>query len=210
MKTEPLSEEQRIIARCRAGDWSEYGWLVNRYRRLAWAAVDSVAGDDAATADLVQETFIRVYEKLNTFRGDSRFSSWLYRLARNIAVSHLRKVNRRPRLDSLDAQPAGQPDYHSRLPDSRRPDQDYIEDARQRDLARILSELPADYRAVIDLYYTGELSYQEIAEILGLPINTVKTRLRRARQRIVESARASGWVGPTDGGSTVGEEHASD
>jgi len=204
MKTEPVGEEQRIIARCRAGDWSEYGWIVNRYRRLVWAAVDSVTGDDAAAQDLVQEAFIRVYEKLYTFRGDSQFSSWLYRLARNHALSHVRKMNRRPHLDSLDAQPARQHEPYSRLPDNRRPDTEYETDARQRELARMLGELPVEYREVIDLYYAGELSYQEIADILRLPLNTVKTRLRRARQRIAAAAQASGWAG---GGSTVGEEH---
>lgn len=186
--------EAEILARCRAGDWSEYGALVQRYRRLVWAAVDAVLCGDESVADVVQESFIRAYEKLHTFRGSSNFSSWLYRLARNHALSFVRHRSRRPRADSLDVERAGGRDYHSILPDSKRPDREYELSRRQQDLERMLRELPQEYREVIDLYYNSELSYLEIAEVLQLPLNTVKTKLRRARLRLVEIAQRVGWA----------------
>ncbi len=187
------SREHQILAACRAGDWSEYGVLVKRYRRLVWAAVDAVVADETAAADLVQEAFIRAYEKLHTFRGRSRFSSWLYRVARNQALSHVRRLRRRPPPASLDDGAAGERDLHEKTAGDGGPDQDYEHLARARAVERMLKSLPASYRELVNLHYLGEFSYQDIADTLGMPINTVKTKLRRARLRLQEQARRLGW-----------------
>ena len=97
--------EDNILQRCRSGDWSEFGWIVQRYQRLVWSAVDGVVDDKEAVPDLIQETFIRVYEKLHTFKYKSSFSSWLFRLARNHALSYSRRIQRRPRIASIDEYP---------------------------------------------------------------------------------------------------------
>jgi RNA polymerase sigma-70 factor (ECF subfamily) len=187
-----VAHEREILACCRAGDWSDYGQIVTRYRRLAWAAADAVLSGDAGIDDVVQEAFIRVYEKLHTFRGESSFSSWLYRLARNQAISHLRKVTRRPRQSSLDDTEGGRA-LAERLADGDRPDAGYSEEARRQVLNMMVKRLPREYREVVNLYYTSELSYEDIASVLRLPLNTVKTRLRRARLRLSQSAREAGW-----------------
>lgn len=186
------AHEREILARCRAGDWSGYGLIVARYRRLVWAAVDAVLCGDVLVDDVVQEVFIRTYEKLHTFRGAASFSSWLYRLARNHAIGHLRKITRRPRLSSLDDGDSGLA-LSERLPDSDRPDSGYTVDARRAAVSKMVTDLPREYREVVNLYYTSELSYEDIANVLRLPLNTVKTRLRRARLRLSQSARETGW-----------------
>jgi RNA polymerase sigma-70 factor (ECF subfamily) len=186
------AHEREILTRCRAGDWSDFGLIVARYRRLAWAAADAVLSGEAGIDDVVQEAFIRVYEKLHTYRGESSFSSWLYRLARNQAISHLRKVARRPRQSSLDDTESGRA-MAERLADGDRPDAGYHNEARRQVLNMMVGRLPREYRDVVNLYYTSELSYEDIAKVLRLPLNTVKTRLRRARLRLSQSAREAGW-----------------
>src|SRR5437773_11258457 len=86
--------EAAILRRCQAGDWSCYGEVVDRYRRLVWAAVTAAGADEARAEDLVQEAFIRAYEKLYLFSFGSSFACWLYRLARNHALSASRKQRR--------------------------------------------------------------------------------------------------------------------
>lgn len=187
------SREQQILAACRAGDWSEYGVLVKRYRRLVWAAVDAIVADETAAADVVQEAFIRAYEKLHTFRGQSRFSSWLYRVARNQALSHVRRLRRRPPPASLDDGQDGERDLYQKTAGDAGPDLGYEQVARARAVDQMLAALPASYRELVNLHYLGEFSYQDIADTLGMPINTVKTKLRRARLRLQEQARRLGW-----------------
>jgi len=191
-RTLDLDREQQILACCRNGDWSDYGILVDRYRRLVWSAVDSVLAGESVVADVVQEVFIRTYEKLHTYRGDSAFSSWLYRLARNHAIGHLRRISRRPRSVSLDDSDGG-PDLHARLAGSSGPDTGYADQAREQALGYLLAKLPLEYREAVSLYYLGDYTYDGIAEILSVPLNTVKTRIRRGKQRLVDMARETGW-----------------
>ena len=192
-RTLDLTREQEILAKCRAGDWSQFGELVNRYRRLVWSAVSSVAAEDGMETDLVQEVFIRAYEKLHSYRGDSAFSSWLYCLARNHAISYIRRRGRRPQSVSIDESGRSGDGLHERLPSESKPDTGYAEAARRRALDRLLMDLPLEYREVVNLYYLGEYTYEGIAEVLELPINTVKTRLRRGKQRLVAMADNAGW-----------------
>jgi RNA polymerase sigma-70 factor (ECF subfamily) len=182
-----------VLTRCLAGDWNSYGWLVERYRRMVWAVVDAVLVEKSEVADVVQEVFIRAYQKLPGFRFQSAFSTWLYRLARNHAISHLRSRRRRPQTHSIDAEPAVGTVAHERLPGPSFPDADYLEAARQRELTSFLKHLDSPYREVINLYYLGDYSYEEMAELLSVPVNTVKTRLRRARMRLVSLAEQGGW-----------------
>jgi RNA polymerase sigma-70 factor (ECF subfamily) len=191
--------EAAILRRCRAGDWSDYGQLVERYQRLVWAAVDAVAPDKSAVPDLVQESFVRAFEKLHLYESRSSFSSWLYRLARNIALSAGRSAARRP------VQLMGEPrELELGAPPPRRmdgPAEAYLDSARGRALRALLAELPEQYHEPLALYYFHDLSYGQIAQALGLPLNTVRTHLRRARLRLLELARGQGWA---EGG--VGDE----
>ena len=180
--------ETEILRACLAGDWSGYGTLVDRYRRLAWAAVDAVLDDPEAVPDVVQEVFIRAYEKLHTFRFNSRFSTWLYRIARNHAMNFRRRALRLPAV-SLDWE-AG---LRAKLAGGEQPERAYFVRERRRALGRMVAALPARYRAVVNLYYLGELTYEEIAEVLRTPLNTVRTHLRRARLQLARQAIECGW-----------------
>jgi RNA polymerase sigma-70 factor (ECF subfamily) len=197
---QPLDPEQAVLRRCLAGDWTQYGWLVERYRRLVWAAVDAVVDDPASVPDVVQEVFIRVYEKLDTFRFRCSFSSWLWRLSRNYALSWRRNRLRRPQWSSLDAPryPAAGADspalFESRADATiAAPDAAYYEDARERALSLRFRQLPPHYREVMNLYYLSEMPYEQIAGTLNLPLNTVRTHLRRGRLKLAELLEQDGW-----------------
>jgi RNA polymerase sigma factor (sigma-70 family) len=198
-----LAREREVLQQCRRGDWSQYGWLVERYRRLVWAAVDAVCDDPAGVEDLVQEVFMRVYEKLGTYRGESGFSSWLWRLARNHALGQRRRMLRRPRWVSLELRSGNsgtRAGYSVRDESDLRtsaalssPDAQYVDAARDAAVRSMLARLPSDYREVLNLYYLGDYTYEDIAAATGLPLNTVRTRLRRARLRLADMARAASW-----------------
>ncbi len=186
-----LAAERSLIQACQQGDWSQYGLLVERYRRLVWAAVDASLDDPSHVEDTVQEVFVRVYEKLHLFAFRSSFSSWLWRLARNHALHVRRKNSRRPWL-SLQAR-AGDDTPRYEPAGTGSPQAEYTGAAQQEAVTRMLRELPEEYRSVLNLYYLGEHTYEDIAELTGMPLNTVRTRLRRAKQRLAEAARNSGW-----------------
>ena len=184
-----LSAERALIQRCQRGDWSEYGHLVERYRRLVWAAVDAVLDDSAQVEDAVQEVFIRVYEKLHLFGFRSSFSSWLWRLARNHALQVRRKSSRRPGWLSLHHEDGSQRELRG----AASPEDGYASELRAEAVGDLLRGLPEEYRSVLNLYYMGEHTYEDIAALTEMPLNTVRTRLRRAKQRLAELARAKGW-----------------
>ena len=195
-----VDRETAILHACRAGDWRDYGVLVERYQRLVWAAVDAAAPDKSAVPDLVQESFVRAYEKLHLYEFRSSFSSWLYRLARNLALSAGRSAARRPvQLIGgslrLDAATAGQTEQRG-----GGPAQAYFASARGQALRALLAELPEQYHEPLALYYFHDMNYEQIAQALELPLNTVRTHLRRARLRLLELAREQGWVGGTSDG----------
>lgn len=203
-----LSEAQReaaVLQACRCGDWSDYGWLVGRHRRLVWAAVESVLPGGAGNEDLVQECFVRAFEKLASFRGRSAFSTWLYALARNQARMQRRAQLRRGPQQSLDAEPAEGRALLDRLALVAEPGAGHLdpqvahfEAARAKAALEILAALPPDCREVLNLFYTCGQSYEEIALALGLPLNTLKSRLLRAKARLRDAAAARGWL---EGGS---------
>jgi RNA polymerase sigma-70 factor, ECF subfamily len=181
--------ERALILRCQRGDWSQYGQLVERYRRLVWAAVDAVCDDPGQVEDVVQEVFVRVYEKLHLFGFRSSFASWLWRLARNHALQVRRKALRRPGWLSLQHSDGSARELRG----EPSPESGYLTEQRAAAVGDLLHELPEEYRSVLNLYYLGDHTYEDIADCTGLPLNTVRTRLRRAKQRLGELARAKGW-----------------
>jgi RNA polymerase sigma-70 factor (ECF subfamily) len=185
--------EAIILQRCRSGDWSEFGWIIQRYQRLVWSAVDGVTDDKEAVPDLIQEAFIRVYEKLHTFKYKSSFSSWLFRLARNHALSYLRRIQRRPRVASIDEHPRMTIERNTAGPPDCPPEEQYLNEAQYLALEEMLVRLPEKQRMAINLHYSGEYTYEEISRILGAPLNTVRTWLRRGREQLLRMAAEGGW-----------------
>jgi len=134
---------------------------------------------DSDAEDVAQETFIRAHAALARFRGDSKFSSWLYRIAVNRSLTHAKRRARRP--EPVDLGPGAEglaAVAQDRSPD---PAQLVLDDEFRRRVRRAVAELPPRYRAAVTLFYLEEKDSNEVAEVLGIPVGTLKTHLHRAR-----------------------------
>jgi RNA polymerase sigma-70 factor (ECF subfamily) len=194
--------DEALVERCRARDHAAFTELVDRYKHKVHWMVKRMTGVDEAE-DLTQDVFLRAYQALPGFRGESKFSTWLYRIARNLCLSELRRSGRRGEQLALDDE-SEEKIYHL-LPQSGRGLEEQIE---RRDISghvrRLMEKLPLNYRTALTLFYTNEARYEEIADIMDIPVGTVKTYIHRARLRLrdllLEEPDLSGLIGePGDG-----------
>jgi len=176
----PADEE--LVARVIAGDEFAYGVLVERYRDYVYTIAVRIVGDDEDAEDVAQETFVRAYRALPRFRGDSKFSSWLYRITTNRALTHLKRRKRRAPTDDIDAGPHVEAEaVDDGRAESESPELLVRDDEFRREVRRAVGDLPEQYRVVVTLFYLEQRSYKEVAETLGIPMGTLKTHLHRAR-----------------------------
>ena len=171
-----MSDDASLIAATLAGDSSAFGRLVQQYQDRLYNSLLRVLGSADDAADIVQDAFVQAYTKLESFRGGSQFYTWLYRIAFNLAMSHMRRHHKKTSLDEMKtlvgAEPTdGQPTVESGL----------IEQERAELIHDSLAELSFEHRQIIVLREIDGSSYEEIAEILDLPVGTVRSRLFRAR-----------------------------
>ena len=169
----------QLLARCSRGDRQAFAELVNQQQAFIYNLAYRLMGEAEEARDLAQEALLRVWQMLPSFRGEARFTTWLYRLVVNLGLNRLANL-RRDRASPLPDEPP-QP-----VPADLSADPQRLEDERERRefIWRQVDALPEKYRLVLTLYYLQERSYVEIAHILQLPINTVKTRIARARHML--------------------------
>ena len=181
-----MIQEQELIQKIRSGDVNAYSEIVRAYQAKVLGLCTSLLSDAAQAEDAAQEIFIKTYQSLNSFRGDSTFSTWIYRISANHCKDLLRKRSRQ-KTESLDALMEGSDDGVSRLFE---PSFDPRPSAEAAELVnKFLSALSPDERLILTLREGQGLSYQEIAETLRCSIDAVKARLRRARQAVTENVR---------------------
>ena len=162
--------DNELVERTRIGDVRSYEELVRRYERLVGRIIYPYAGRDAAVEDLVQETFLRAYDRLDTFNPEYRFKTWLLAIANNLGIDTLRR-----RRDVVEFNP----ELHARV--TRGPEAMVAEAERARSVQDAVLRLPETYSVPLVLRYAEGLSYAEIAEILGITVPALKSRLFRAR-----------------------------
>ncbi len=167
--------------------------LVRRYQRPITGYVFRMLGNYDAALDVTQEVFIKVYNSLNKYSSEYKFSTWLYRIAHNAAVDHMRRNSATPQsLESENADGTFQMQIESRGPS---PEQDRERSEWRAEIDTVVKCLPAAYRDLILLRHGRDLSYDEIAEVTGLPLGTVKNRLFRAREMMREIFIERGFTG---------------
>lgn len=173
-------EEARIIRAVLDGDTNRFEELVRAYEKIVYNLALRTLGNTQDAMDAAQEAFLRAWRGLPSFRGDSKFSVWLYRLTANVCTDMLRKRGR-TRETSLTDEEETVPD----IPDGRFCPQTELEKKELRhSVRRGLENLPEDFRRVLLLRELGGLSYDEIARATGLEPGTVKTRIFRARKKL--------------------------
>lgn len=182
MSRPPRSDEQLVDA-AKGGEAAAMDELLRRHYDRVHAVCRRIAGGTRDADDAAQEAMIRVVRNLDRFDGRSAFGTWVYRIATNTALDELRKRKRRPQLrsvaddDDLRQRPEQADEIADRLIDS-------VADRLAIDAA--LAELPEEFRAAVVLRDVGDLDYAEIAEVLELPIGTVKSRIARGRRLLIE------------------------
>ena len=184
-------EEKGYIERVLAGDESAYEPLVTENQTKVYRLALRILKNEADAEDAAQEAFLKAYTSLADFRGDSRFSVWLYRLTNNICIDMLRK-SKRAVIVSLQTEDDGE-ETEIAIPDERYSPERLAERAADRDAVRTaLAALPDDCREILALRESAGLSYDEIAAALSLEVGTVKSRLNRARKKLCAALLESG------------------
>jgi RNA polymerase sigma-70 factor (ECF subfamily) len=173
--------EGEALARCRAGDRDAFRLLVSLHERSIAAVVSRIVLHPQEAEDLVQETFIQAYCKLSSFREQSSFGTWLYRIAVNLSLRRLQQLRRKgwTPLDEVEGPEA--PDLR---PDSPQPEREALRGEDRRALREALLQLSDVHRAVVTLHYFEEKSCPEIAEIMGCSVGTVWSRLHYALRKL--------------------------
>lgn len=184
-----------LIVAAIAGGSDSFEELVRRYQRPITGYVFRIVCDYEASLDVTQEVFIKVYNSLAKYSSDYKFSTWLYRIAHNAAVDHLRRNNISQQ--SLEAENADGTFELQLESQGATPEQDHQRSQWRSEIETVVNLLPSAYKELIVLRHGQDLSYDEIAEVTGLPLGTVKNRLFRAREMMRGIFIERGWIGFT-------------
>ena len=176
--------DQELVKRVQKGDKKAFDLLVIKYQQKVVNLVMRYLGDYTEALDVAQEAFIKAYRALPNFRGDSAFYTWLYRIAVNTAKNHLASEGRRSTPGDVDAEVAERYEGGERLREHATPEDYLCEEEMLAVIRGAIDDLPEDLRTAITLRELEGLSYEEIAEVMGCPIGTVRSRIFRARESV--------------------------
>ena len=184
--------DARLVEQALAGSQDAYRLLLERHSRPVFNLVARMVREDGVAEELAQDAFVKAFAALRTFDPAYKFSNWILRIAHNVAIDYLRK-SRLP-VVSIDDDASGR-DMADVLADSREPsafDRAVQRDLRD-DLEAALARLRPEFRRLVVMRYLEDLSYEDIAEVVGLPLGTVKSHLHRARAALGRLLSDSGW-----------------
>lgn len=172
-------DEKHILARARRGDLHAFEELVRLYEKRVYAVALRSSGSPEDAADITQEVFLRAWRSIESFRGDSGFSTWLFRITMNLCVDFARHKHAQPQTQPLVI---GEEDSERPIPDTAPTPEEHLDNRELgRELAAALDEVSEEHRRIVLLRDVSGLSYTEIAEVLEISEGTVKSRLSRAR-----------------------------
>jgi RNA polymerase sigma-70 factor, ECF subfamily len=175
-------EDQSLIRQTLDGNQSAFGELVRKYQQRLYRGLYNIINHESETEDVIQEAFVLAYTKLHTFRGGSRFYTWLYRIGYNVAISHLRRQRKWVSLDQR--QESNGDEIVGEFPT---PGHRMEQEELSIQIEKALGQLSLEHRSILVLREIEELDYEAISEILDLPIGTVRSRLHRAREQLREN-----------------------
>ncbi len=196
----PEQSDLALVQRVQRGERSAFDVLVLRYQQKVLKLVLRYVRDPMEAEDVCQEAFIKAFRAIGSFRGDSAFYTWIYRIAINTAKNALVASKRRPINYGIDVKDPEQGDLEARLTDGETPEQLLLTEEIRETVNRAMADLPEDLRTAIVLREIDGLSYEEIAESMGCPVGTVRSRIFRAREAIDHRLRPifAGGLGRED------------
>ena len=164
-----MDQDKQIIYNILNGQKEQYRHLVNKYQKPVFKVIYRIVGDYEETREVSQETFVKIYTSLSQYKDEYKFFSWLYRTAINCALVHVKNKKQYTPIDEVSNSSSFVEEHVDK-------------EARRRLICKSINELPEKYRAVIALKYYANMSYQEIANTIGIPEKKVKSRLFDARK----------------------------
>ncbi|TVX86901.1 sigma-70 family RNA polymerase sigma factor [Paenibacillus agilis] len=179
--TKQNQSDEQLVQQIIAGEQEAMNTLVERHRRFVLTCICQTVKDRYLAEDIAQDVWIKVYRSLHTFRGEAKFTTWLYRLTRNQLIDTLRKWKFHLQSDSLPYE-----DYRMNLDNEliaseELPEEHVLKQERCEQVRETLRNMPLKYRSIMVMYHLRDRSYTEIAEQLSMPVRTVETRLYRAK-----------------------------
>lgn len=200
IQTADMQEDVTLVRRTLAGDQQAFASLVTKYKDSVFNVAYRMLGNPSEAEDVAQEAFVRAYTQLHTYKDSHRFSTWLLSIASHLSIDQLR----RRRFLALPLENVPFLDWITDL--SLGPEESALAVEASDEMQRVLSVLPAKYRAVLVLRYWHDLSYEEIADVLHLTPALVKARLHRARELVARTMKATG-VNPRSAGEESEATH---
>lgn len=182
--------DYELVKRVQSGEKAAFDLLVRKYQHKIVNLISRMVHDPLEIEDVAQEAFIKAYRGLKNFRGDSAFYTWLYRIAVNTAKNHLVSLGRKGPAIGVDAQEAEQFEGATLLREYDTPEELLITDEVRETVRRTIEELPDELKTAISLREFEGLSYEEIADVMGCPIGTVRSRIFRAREAVENNLKA--------------------
>lgn len=182
--------DQQLVVRAQHGDQQAFGLLVSKYQRKLARLLSRLIRDPAEVEDVAQETFIKAYRALGSFRGDSAFYTWLYRIGINTAKNYLVSQGRRaPTRTDFDSEEVETFEDGDLLRDINTPERMLLSKQIGETVNSAMEDLPEDLRTAIMLREIEGMSYEDIAKMMDCPIGTVRSRIFRAREAVAEKLR---------------------
>jgi RNA polymerase sigma-70 factor (ECF subfamily) len=176
-----IMTEARLVSLAREGERDAFAELVNIYKGKLFHLAYRMLNNRQEAEDIVQDTFMRTYENLERYDAAHKFSTWIYRIATNLCIDRLRKKKAAFSLDADVSEGEGLDGYSILQANDPLPEQELILSERQQVVRLAMEALPVKYKSAMALKYYQDLSLQEISDILGIPVSTVKTRIHRGR-----------------------------
>src|SRR5436305_8373740 len=185
--TQSYPEDSVLISRSQRGDRRAFDDLIRKHGKRAYQYAFRLTSNPEEAGDVVADAFVRVYSALHNFKGQSAFTTWLYRILTNCFLDMRKREKSRPTTSLEAALVTEEGDLERQVEDDApSPHQEAEKSERERAVEKAVGQLPEYQRAMITMYHVENLSYEEIAEALDLPIGTVKSRLNRARLSLRE------------------------
>ncbi|WNO08021.1 RNA polymerase sigma factor RpoE [Teredinibacter sp. KSP-S5-2] len=176
--------DKQLVERVQKGDKRAFDLLVLKYQHKILSIISRYVKDSGEIHDVAQEAFVKAYRAIGSFRGESAFYTWIYRIAINTAKNYLVSRGRRPPSSDVEIEDA---EYYSggdQLKDVSSPENQMMRDQMEEVVHKAIRELPEDLRTAVTLREMEGLSYEEIAEVMSCPVGTVRSRIFRAREAI--------------------------
>ena len=181
--------DQLLVTRVQRGDKTAFDLLVRKYQHKVAKLIGRYVHDRSEVEDVSQEAFLKAYRALSSFRGDSAFYTWLYRIAVNTAKNYLDSQGRRPLNSGVELEDAEASEGGDGLREQATPERSMLTDEIAQTVYRTIENLPVDLKTAITLREIEGLSYEEIAHVMECPVGTVRSRIFRAREAIDDELR---------------------